>query len=262
MCIDDDINLSNNSFSSSPFFPDSELLLEKMGSDSAGISPDIVSANGSDNALTRRLSVGQRKMATLPTSSVLHYLANNDGDHVGASTSNEWPVLECQNIFILPGVPSFFEKKMKQLAPYIPTISSWITREPSRDEAVGLNLDRSAHMARQPSETSPPPRGETYRIVLALKEDEIVSALNAAVAAHPYVTFGSYPLVLASSEDASRTIITLEGKICDNNIKHQSSFISKAEMDRNVEIALGDLKSSLPEESILCIDTVDDLLIK
>jgi molybdopterin-biosynthesis enzyme MoeA-like protein len=238
-----------------------------MGSDNAGTSLDIVTANGSDSeepkdALSRRLSVGQRKMATLPTSSVLHYLANTGGDRIGASVSDEWPVLECQNIFILPGVPSYFEKKIKQLAAYIPTISSWIVREPSRDEAVGLSLDRSAHMKRLPLETSPPPRGETYRIVLALKEDEIVSALNAAVAAHPHVTFGSYPLVLASSEDSSRTIITLEGKFCDNNNKHQSSYLSKDEMDRNVEIALEDLKSTLPKEGILCVDTVDDLILK
>ncbi|KAL3822868.1 hypothetical protein ACHAXA_006232 [Cyclostephanos tholiformis] len=241
-----------------------ELLLEKMGSESAGISVDIVSANGSGDedpmeALTRRLSVGQRKMATLPTSSVLHYLASNYSDHDCASTSNEWPILECQNIFILPGVPSYFEKKMKQLASYIPGIPARITRDSLRDESIGLSLDRSAHLVRQASEASPPPRGETYRIVLALKEDEIVSALNAAVAAHPYVTFGSYPLVLASDEDASRTIITLEGRFCDNS---KSSYFSKAEMDKNVETALEDLKSNLPEEGIVCVDAVDDLMIK
>ncbi len=42
-------------------------------------------------------------------------------------------------------------------------------------------------------------------IVLALKEDKIVSVLNAVVVAHPYVNFGSYLLVLASDEDVSRT---------------------------------------------------------
>jgi len=233
----------------------SELLLEKMGSDGRGNGDDLVGVNGNgsedpNDKLIRRLSVGQRKMATLPTSSVLHYLANKDVDHDDASTSDEWPILQCQNIFMLPGVPPYFEKKMKQLAAFL------------RDEAIGLSLDRSAHAVGQHSAASPPPRSDTFRIVLALHEDTIVSALNAAVAAHPHVTFGSYPIVRTSNEDAYRTIITLEGRFRDSYDKHHSSFFSKAEMDRNVGMALEDLKSSLPQDGILCIDTLDDLRIK
>jgi hypothetical protein len=245
----------------------SELLLEKMGSDGRGNGDDFVGVNGNgsedpNNKLIRRLSVGQRKMATLPTSSVLHYLANTDVDHDDASSSDEWPILQCQNIFMLPGVPPYFEKKMKQLAAFLPVASATIAGELSRDEAIGLSLDRSAHAVGQPSAASPPPRSETFRIVLALKEDTIVSALNAAVAAHPHVTFGSYPIVRTSNEDAYRTIITLEGRFRDSYDKHQSSFFSKAEMDRNVGMALEDLKSCLPQDGILCIDTLDDLRIK
>ena len=245
----------------------SELLLEKMGSDGRGNGDDLVGVNGNgsedpNDKLIRRLSVGQRKMATLPTSSVLHYLANKDVDHDDASTSDEWPILQCQNIFMLPGVPPYFEKKMKQLAAFLPVASATIAGEYSRDEAIGLSLDRSAHAVGQQSAASPPPRSDTFRIVLALHEDTIVSALNAAVAAHPHVTFGSYPIVRTSNEDAYRTIITLEGRFRDSYDKHQSSFFSKAEMDRNVGMALEDLKSSLPQDGILCIDTLDDLRIK
>ncbi len=241
-------------------------MLEKMGSDGRGEGDDIVGVNGNgsedpNDALLRRLSVGQRKMATLPTSSVLHYLANNAVDPDDASASDEWPILQCQNIFMLPGVPPYFEKKMKQLAAFLPVASATIAGESSRDESIGLSLDQSAHAAGQPSAASPPPRCETHRIVLALKEDTIVSSLNAAVAAHPHVAFGSYPIVRTSGSDAYRTIITLEGRFRDSNDKRQSSFFSKAEMDRNVGKALEDLKSSLPEDGILCIDTLDDLRI-
>jgi hypothetical protein len=82
-------------------------------------------------------------------------------------------------------------------------------------------------------------------------------ALNAAVAAHPQVSFGSYPIVRTSTDEAPKTIITLEGKV-----QHESLFLSKAEIDRNVEIAKEDLLSSLPDEGILCVDAFDDLNIK
>ncbi len=54
-------------------------------------------------------------------------------------------------------------------------------------------------------------------------------------------------------------VITLEGRFCDNS---KSSYFSKAEMDRNVGTALEDLKSNLPEEGILCVDAIDNLMIK
>ena len=162
---------------------------------------------------------------------------------------------------MLPGVPPYFEKKMKQLAAFLPVASATIAGESYRDVAIGLSLDRSARAVGQPPAAPPPPRSETYRIVLALAEDTIVLALNAAVAEHPHVTFGSYPIVRTSNEVAYRTIITLEGRFRDGNDEQRSSFFSKAEMDRNVGMALDDLKSSLPEDGILYIDTLDDLRI-
>ena len=210
-----------------------ELLLEKMGSN---VVEEVCDNNvGGDRreALVRRLSEGQRKMSMLPTSSVLQYLGgkNNDDIQNNDTTSKQWPLLQCKNIFILPGVPLYFEKKIQQLAAYLPSLES--------------------------TTASPLPRSETHRIVLALPEDTIVKALNAAVAAHPQVSFGSYPIVRTSSDEAPKTIITLEGKV-----QHESLFLTKADIDRNVEIAKEDLLSSLPKEGIVCVDAFDDLNIK
>ena len=191
-------------------------------------------------------------------------------------------MLQCQNIFILPGVPAFFEKKINQLAASS-KLTNPTTTDEVKEEDIGLSMDQSAQTDTvQPTTT--PPRSDTYRVVLALEEESIVSALNASVAAHPHVSFGSYPIV---DDPQYKTIVTLEGRFYNGGYtkgsqrlleksKHdnktgssnngrndiQSLFFSKEEMDRNVELALNDLKSRLPEEGILCIDSCDDLRIK
>jgi molybdopterin-biosynthesis enzyme MoeA-like protein len=203
-----------------------------MGSNTAEEECEDVRGDRRES-LVLRLSEGQRKMSMLPTSSVLQYLGvKNDGIHSDDTTSNEWPVLQCKNIFILPGVPLYFEKKIQQLAAYLPSL-----------ESTTISMSSSL------------PRSEAHRIVLALPEDTIVMALNAAVAAHPHVSFGSYPIVSTSNEKTHRTIITLEGKV-----QQESLFLSKAEMDRNVEIAKKDLLLRLPDEGIVCVDAFDDLV--
>lgn len=205
------------------------------------------------SALLRQLSVGQKKMATLPASSVLKYLTVVDGDN--APSSDEWPILQCQNIFILPGVPGFFEKKIKSVAEYLPSTT------PQRVEVIGLEMDNSF----EPGKQGPlsPAQSISYRIVLSLDEDDVVSALDAAVAAHPHVIFGSYPIF---NSPECRTIITLEGRVhnfskSDDDIQTDSRYFSKTEMERNVENALEDLKSNLPGEGILFIDNQKDLTI-
>ncbi len=205
------------------------------------------------DALVRQLSVGQQKMATLPKSCVLRYL-QEDGNN--ASPSDEWPILQCQNIFILPGVPSFFERKIKCVAAYLPSTT------PQRVDAVGLEVDTLLQQKGTPSSSRIVP----YRIVLSLDEDEIVSALNAAVDAHPHVCFGSYPIF---DNAEYRTIITLEGKVHNRASRTTNSvsdgpcsIFSKAEMERSLETALDDLMSSLPEEGIVFIDRHDDLAMK
>ena len=224
-----------------------ELLIDKMGS--SDTESDYADEE-TEQPSARRLSVAQEKMATLPTTSQLQYLTDD---------KEEWPVLQCKNIFILPGVPSFFAKKITSLAAYLPT---------RHIEKVGLNVD---------DQSDKPARSDTYRIVLSLPEESIVSALNTVVSAHPNVSFGSYPIV----DQEFKTIITLEGKFFNGgsnkeserlleksipseiDVKRiQSMFFSKEDMDRNVELALNDIKSRLPSEGILFIDSIDDLYLE
>lgn len=255
-----------------------ELLLEKMGSNDAGEKRQVGDDNSKEDRrkrLNRQMSEGQTKMAMLPESSVLQYLSD---------AKEEWPVLQCQNIFILPGVPTYFQKKINDLAAYLPTASSKLAQAATiGDEDIGLSVDISAQTEKQHPTRSP--RSDTYRIVLSLEEESIVSALNATVAAHPHVSFGSYPIV---DDPEYKTIITLEGRfytggytkgsqrlleqsVADTMESEVSSkdkkslrslFFSKEEMDRNVELALKDLKKRLPEEGILYIDSCDDLRTK
>ncbi|KAL9185470.1 hypothetical protein ACHAXT_003247 [Thalassiosira profunda] len=250
------------------------LLLEKMGPEDSRES----SVEGSDNndgdrreQLLRQMSEGQRKMSILPKSSVLQYLAED---------AEEWPVLQCQNIFILPGVPTFFEKKINQLAAYLPTASSTLMLRggsQEEDEDIGLNVDQEYHT--DAKQSTPPPRSDTFRIVLSLHEEAIVSALNATVHAHPHVSFGSYPIV---DDPEIKTIITLEGRYYNGGCTkasqrlleksladgpttgrqvQQSLYFSKEEMDNHVDAALEDMKSRLPAESILFVDSCDDLRV-
>ncbi|EJK51691.1 hypothetical protein THAOC_29118 [Thalassiosira oceanica] len=216
-----------------------ELLLDKMGSHNEDASAESI-----DDPI-RQLSAGQRKMSMLPKHSELKYLS---------SDSSEWPVLQ------------FFERKIKQLAPYI------VTRNDDLDQK------------------SSPPARRMYRIVLSLEEDGLVAALNDSVAANPNVCFGSYPV----DHEIYKTIITVEarstggytkgttrllersrgaGKEADaiprvpSNIEfqtfaEQSIFFSEEDMAKNLADALHDIQQRLPRNGILFIDSSEDLRIK
>jgi FAD synthetase len=195
-----------------------DLLLEKMGN--------------------KDLTEAQRKMAMLPDNSKLRYLSTNEHD---------WPVLQCRNIFVLPGVPEFFSEKIQNVATYLSS-----------------QLERSV----------------AYKVVLSVDEASIVDTLNAAVVKHPNVTFGSYPFV---SHPEYKTVLTLEGSLLgaddaapvpEEGIKDQqtarkkrnSSFVDalnatilpKDQRDRYVRLALDDLINELPKGSILRVEN-DDL---
>jgi len=174
----------------------------------------------------------QIKMATLPSNTKLRYLS-----------TDEWPVLQCRNIFILPGVPEFFEKKIKNVATYLSS-----------------QLERSV----------------AYKIVLSIDEQSIVDILNNAVKNHPKVSMGSYPFV---SHPEFKTVLTLEANLVDSSIQEfhddESSLVdrygsrnslfldrdavilSKEIRDRNVRLALDDLIMELPQGSILRVENDD-----
>jgi len=118
------------------------------------------------------------------------------------SAPGEWPILQCSNVFVLPGVPQFFQAKLSRVC---------------------------AHFL------VPNPRTLSRKVSLTAPELDIVSCLNAAVAAHSAVTFGSYPVCLG----AVKTVVTLE---------------SPASAAVEIEAALSALIDSLPPE---CIDSVE-----
>jgi FAD synthetase len=188
-----------------------DLLKEKMGSKDA------------------ELTNAQIKMATLPSNAKLRYLSANEKD---------WPVLQCRNIFILPGVPEFFAQKIEYLAAYLSS-----------------QLERSV----------------AFKVVLSVDEASIVDVLNGAVMKHPNVSFGSYPFV---SHPEFKTVLTLEGSLVDSEhpmskaggtrrnstflLDRDTSMLSKEDRDNYVRLALDDLITKLPEGSILRVEN-DDL---
>lgn len=167
------------------------------------------------------LTDAQVKMATLPTVSKLRYLSKD---------SDDWPVLQCKNIFILPGIPEFFSKKIRNVAEYL-----------------------SCQLEKSPA----------YKIVLQVDENAIVAVLNEVVESHPNVTFGSYPFV---SHPEYKTVITVEARIAPMSGKRNSSSngldmmtdTSKRDKEADVQQALDALITRLPEGSILRVD-IDDM---
>lgn len=189
------------------------------------------------------LTDAQVKMATLPQNSKLRYLAGRD----------EWPILQCRNIYVLPGVPQFFEKKIELVAAHL-----------------SHEMDRS----------------EVYKVVLRVDENSIVDALNKVVSNNPYVSFGSYPFV---GHPEFKTVVTMEGMISNVDIDYRNMKLkrnkkipediklkrnsgneepnpseenivfTKDEMDMNVKLALEELLSELPAGSVLRVDTDENL---
>jgi len=196
-----------------------KLLQKKMNADNS-------SSAGKD------LTSAQIKMATLPSNAKLRYLS-----------TDEWPVLQCRNVFILPGVPEFFAKKIENVATYLSS-----------------QLERSI----------------VYKIVLSVDEQSIVDVLNNAVKKHPKVSMGSYPFV---SHPDFKTVVTLEADLVDSSthefnttsgvegpigsrnslfLGRDAIILPKEVRDRNVRLALDDLISELPKGSILRVEN-DDL---
>jgi len=183
------------------------------------------------------LTSAQIKMAMLPSNVKLRYLS-----------TDEWPVLQCRNIFILPGVPEFFAKKIENVAAYLSS-----------------QLERSVE----------------YKIVLSVDEQSIVDILNEVVRNHPKVSMGSYPFV---SHPDFKTVVTLEANLVDSPstifddddddessptyryasgsrnslfLDRDAVILPKEIRDRNVRLALDDLITQLPKGSILRVENDD-----
>jgi FAD synthetase len=172
------------------------------------------------------LSEAQMKMATLPSCARLRYLSTNKDD---------WPILQCHNIFILPGVPQFFKTKIEILSKYL-----------------GSEESRC-----------------TFKVILSIDEASIVPILNSVVQNHPYVSFGSYPFV---NHPELKTVVTLEGRSFkaleipiegDSLVTNNSLDIKPVDLeesDLHVRLALSDLVNRLPEGSVLRVENNDHLI--
>jgi len=203
---------------------------------------------------TGELTDAQLKMATLPKHSKLRYLSDDP---------DAWPILQCQNLFILPGVPEVFGFKIGLVAKYL-----------------SCQLERSV----------------AYKVVLSVDEHSIVPILNKVVANHPNVCFGSYPFV---SHPDFKTVITVEGQLTvasslpppeidseDDNFTSAENTVAasatpttgrtirrnsriwdkslidnrKEFMDKEIQLALDELITALPDGSVLRVDDDDDML--
>ncbi len=110
------------------------------------------------------LSARQKQMARLP-----------EGADVLRAQRPEWPLLRLDNVFILPGVPSLFNKKVIQLRDHLPTLDAF--------QSVSLAL----------------PCGES----------EAADSVHAVALAFPDVEVGSYPQPPSAP---FRVILTFDGK--------------------------------------------------
>ena len=166
-----------------------------------------------------KLTEAQLKMAALPGGAKLRYLSDDPED---------WPVLQCRNIFVLPGIPEYFERKIQDVAGYL-----------------SCQLER----------------GPGYKVILSVDENSIVPVLNRVVENNPNVAVGSYPFV---NHPDQKTVITLEGRFnCgdnrSNSVVMDRTMIENPRhfMERYVEKALDELVVSLPADAVIRVDKDD-----
>lgn len=122
------------------------------------------------------MSDSVKRLAVLPELCRLRFppqtVPNTTAD--GKAASPVWPVMQVENVFVLPGVPTYFKSKI--------------------DLIVKHFIAPRATMKRR-------------RIVLDLDEMKIVKALDGIVSRHSQAKFGSYPFV---NHPEYKTIVTVE----------------------------------------------------
>jgi len=116
------------------------------------------------------LSAADARLAVLPVGAQLLPPSKD-----GPPDQKQWPLLLCKNIFVLPGVPKFFQAKFDTIL----------------------------------REYLPPRHLVTRRLILAAPEPELVGGLDMVVAEHPGVKIGSYPV---ETEGKEGTVVMVEGR--------------------------------------------------
>merc|ERR1711862_456590 len=234
------------------------------------------------------LSQVQMKMATLPENCELRF---NDYE----KKISQWPILQCQNIYILPGVPQFFKQKINSIVTFLSSSSS--NNDTTNDNKKNITQSSSSYCC--------------FKVLLTVEEHIIVSPLNKVVKRHPNVTFGSYPF-FNNTDEEWKTIVTLESNIESNNVittafssssslkdddndnnddgsisiisnstiatssllmngKNNNNIttknqlikqqFTKEEMELNLKLALSDFLMELPDGSVLRVENDDNLII-
>eukprot|EP00927_Polykrikos_kofoidii_P049174 TRINITY_DN43284_c0_g1_i1.p1 TRINITY_DN43284_c0_g1~~TRINITY_DN43284_c0_g1_i1.p1 ORF type:complete len:627 (+),score=95.90 TRINITY_DN43284_c0_g1_i1:31-1881(+) len=132
-----------------------------------------------------------RKMALLPEGSVLRR-PPHDG-----SEDECWPVLQCRNVFVLPGVPVIFHEKLTVVCDHFLS--------------------------------GAPGRPHTKRVLLTASENEVTEIITAVAEAHrPVVTVGSYP-VTEVEKPGVETVVTFESRHCGTLDKAVKEFTGRLE---------------------------------
>ncbi len=156
------------------------------------INRQILNGEGLDNLEEKsgedseNLDEGMLKLAMLPHLSMLRFPPSPD-DYNSVTKKNilnqstklqikAWPILQCGNIFVFPGVPQFFAHKMHLL------VKHFLPKYPIQ---------------------------EKRSIVLGIEERQLVVHLDHLVAKFPHVKIGSYPF---EEHVDYKTIIRIEGK--------------------------------------------------
>merc|ERR1712232_156765 len=131
------------------------------------------------------------KLALLPQNCRLKFFRKQE----------DWPILQVQNIFILPGVPQLFQKKISSIASFLVTSSSQTNNTDdfiNNNESPTSQQEQHTHV-KIDSVIS-------FKVLLGIQEFLFVHTLNQIVKRHPNVKFGSYPN-LDSSKDY-KTVVT------------------------------------------------------
>lgn len=124
------------------------------------------------------------RLATLPQKAKLHFPPSGEGN------SAPWPILQVENVFILPGIPKFFKQKMDYIVEHCV-------------EKCELQSVR--------------------RVILNQEESMLVKTLNNLVSRHLDVKIGSYPYI---DHSEYKTIIRIESSHADAADKCVSDLLS------------------------------------
>jgi molybdenum cofactor synthesis domain-containing protein len=220
----------------------------------------LVKTNDTRNMRSFVIEEHMESFANLPSSSILRFPPEPDNFYFTtavpsvAGNSNTspvqlkhktWPILQCDNIFILPGVPKYFANKMQLLAKHFLLNNALISSSSSShyDHRGRLLSEDSKNRTKQMN-AKEIVKKEIRKIVLDIEEKALISVLNSLVEkysdrhdAHRHVKFGSYPFV---DHPEYKTIITIES--ANLNL---------------LDDATSELIQQLPSKSVLRVEKVD-----